>query len=365
MSDKIKNKLGFGVMRLPLTDGEVNKADFCKMADLFMDEGFNYFDTAYGYMECKSENAVRDCVSARYPRESFVLADKISDWFFENEADILPMFNKQLENCGVDYFDFYLVHCVRAQTYRKHKECRTFEILTEFKNQGKIKHLAMSFHDSADVLDMILAEQPMLDAVQLQFNYLDYDDPTVQSKLCYDVAVKHGKKVIVMEPLKGGALVNLPAEAEKIIRDMGMTPASYGLRFVASFPEVFMILSGMNTVEMVQENTTTFKSLKPLTDDQMEKSQTLRDIIRKSRLIPCTACNYCKDVCSAQILVSEIFGIYNMLLGAKISRGQALELLTPYKESIEKCISCKKCESVCPQKINIAGNIEKIRKILQ
>ena len=221
-------------MRLKMNDTEVDYNEFNTMIDTFISAGFNYFDTAHGYIDGKSELVVRDCLTSRHPRESYVLADKLSYWCFEKEEDILPLFEKQLERCGVEYFDFYLFHCINHESYEKHKKCNSFEIVKKLKEEGKIKHIAMSFHDTADFLDMVLTEQPYMEAVQLQINYLDYDDPTVQSKECYDVAVKHGKKVIVMEPVKGGALANLPREAaEELAAAVGADVVSVvGTRFV-------------------------------------------------------------------------------------------------------------------------------------
>ena len=208
--EKIKGKLGFGVMRLKMQENEIDKNEFNKMIDIFLSKGFNYFDTAYGYIDGKSELAIKECLVKRYDREKFVLTDKLTYWCFEKEEEIVPLFNKQLEKCGVDYFDFYFFHCMNKTGYEKHNACNSFEIVKKLKQQGKINHIGMSFHDTPELLDNILCEHPEIEVVQLQINYLDYDDPTVQSKACYDVAVKYGKKVMVMEPVKGGVLVNLP-----------------------------------------------------------------------------------------------------------------------------------------------------------
>ena len=369
-SDKIKGSLGFGCMRLPmLENGDtkiVDKDEMCRMIDAFMDAGFNYFDTAHGYLGGKSEMAIRDCLSSRYDREAFVLADKISYWYIEKEEDIIPLFEKQLEACGVDYFDFYLFHCLNHEAYAKHKRCNTFEVVKKLKEQGKIKHIAMSFHDTADFLDLILTEQPYMEAVQLQFNYLDYDDPSVQSKACYDVAVKHGKKVIVMEPVRGGVLANLPEEAAEEIKKLGKgSQASYALRYVASYPEVFMVLSGMGNMEMMNDNIKTFTDFKPVDDKEIRTLDTIRGIIRKVRQIPCTKCNYCAEVCPRDIPISELFYIHNELVGAKISRKEAKEKFEPYREKIESCIKCGKCESNCPQSIKIRESLEKIGKFVK
>ena len=363
--DKIKGKLGFGCMRLQMIDNEVDKNEFNRMIDAYIKAGFNYFDTAHGYIEGKSEKAIRDCLSARYKREEFFLANKISYWCFEKEEDILPLFEKQLECCGVEYFDFYLFHCMNRVAYEKHKRCNTFEIVKKLKEQGKIKHIGMSFHDTAEFLDLVLTEQPYIEAVQLQINYLDYDDPTVQSKACYDVSVKHGKKVIVMEPVKGGALANLPKEASEVLAELGDdSQASYALRYAAGYPEVFMVLSGMGNMEMMNDNIKTFKDFTPIDEKDLEVFDRVRKIIRKLKQLPCTKCNYCKEVCPSKIPISEMFSVYNRLMGAEISKTEMQELLLGYHEKITACIKCGKCEENCPQSIKIREELEKIEKIV-
>ncbi len=363
--DKIKGSLGFGCMRLPMIDKEVDKDEFNRMIDAFISAGFNYFDTAHGYIEGKSEIAIRDCLSSRYNREDYVLANKLSYWCFEKEEDILPLFEKQLELCGVDYFDFYLFHCLNREGYAKHKKCNSFEIIKKLKEQGKIKHIGMSFHDTADFLDTILREQPYMEAVQLQLNYLDYDDPTVQSKACYDVAVKHGKKVIVMEPVKGGTLASLPEKAADALKALGNeSQASYAIRYAASYPEVFMVLSGMGNIDMMNDNIKTLQNFVPLTDDELKIYDNVREIIRTVKQLPCTKCNYCAEVCPSNIPISKIFSVYNNFLGAKISRAETKEDLVPYRENIANCVKCGKCESNCPQNIKIREELEKIERIL-
>ena len=334
------------------------------MIDAFIGAGFNYFDTAHGYIDGKSEIAIGKCLSARYNREDFVLADKLSDWCFKKEEDIVPLFESQLEACGVDYFDFYLFHCLTRKSYPKHKDCNSFEVVKKLKEEGKIKHIAMSFHDTADVLDMILSEQPCIEAVQLQINYLDYDDPGVQSKACYDVAVKHGKKVIVMEPVKGGALVNLPDKAAAVLDELGGgSYASYALRYAASYPEVFMVLSGMGDMNMMQDNINTFSEFVPLNDEELKATDRVREIIREVRQIPCTACNYCAEVCRNSIPISELFAIRNKYLSSKITAGQAKEEFPKDKPFANACVRCGCCEQVCPQNIKIIEELEKIAKM--
>ena len=365
MFDKVKGKLGLGCMRLPMIGEEVDKEHFIRMADRFMEAGFNYFDTAHTYIDGKSQPAIRDCITKRYNREDFVLADKISAWCFEKEEDVSPLFHNQLRLCGVDYFDFYLFHALGRVSYEKHKNCNTFEHVKKFKEEGKIRHIAMSFHDTADALDMILTEQPYIEAVQLQINYLDYDDPTVQSKACYDIAVKHGKKVIVMEPVKGGVLADLPKDAAKVLSNLGSgSQASHALRFVASHPEVFMVLSGMGNMEMIEDNIRTFTDFKPVTKEEMKIFDEVREIIRQGKQIPCTKCNYCKDVCPKDVPVSDLFAIYNQYTGAKISYDETKSLINPCSEKINGCIECGKCEDNCPQNIKIREELEKIKKII-
>ena len=365
-SEKIKGRLGFGCMRLQMIEEEVDKAEFCRMIDEFISSGFNYFDTAHGYIGGKSETAIRDCLSARYDRDKFLLANKISYWCFEKEEDVAPLFEKQLELCGVEYFDFYLFHCLNHEGYPKHKRCNTFEIIKRFKDEGKIKHIGMSFHDTAEYLDLILTEQPYIEFVQLQFNYLDFDDPTVQSKACYDVAVKHGKKVVVMEPVKGGALANLPKEASLELSSLGeRSDASHALRFVASFPEVVCVLSGMGNMEMLNDNIKTFQQLVPISENDMQYYERAREIIRKTKLLPCTGCNYCADVCRSNVPISTLFSIFNDLAGAKVSRSETKKRLEEHKDALEKCIKCGKCETTCPQSINIREALEKIEKLIK
>ena len=356
--ENIKKNFGFGCMRLPMIDDRVDYDEFNRMIDYFIESGFNYFDTAHGYIDGKSETAIRDCLVSRYKREDYLLANKLSAWFFEREEEILPLFEKQLKLCGVEYFDFYLFHCLNRTIYPKHKKCNSFEIVKKLKEQGKIKHIAMSFHDTADILDTILTEQPDIEAVQLQINYLDYDDPNVQSKACYDVAVKHGKKVIVMEPVKGGALVNLPDKAARVFAELsGASQASFALRYAASFSEVFMVLSGMGNMDMMRDNIGTMSDFVPLNNKELKACDSVREIIRELKRIPCTKCNYCADVCPKNIPISDIFAVYNQYLSAEISRDTAKDSL-PDGVGAADCIKCGKCEGVCPQNIKIREQLE-------
>lgn len=363
--EKIKKNFGFGCMRLPMLEGEVDYTEFNKMIDFFMESGFNYFDTAHGYIDGKSEKAIKECLTKRYPREDYVLANKLSGWLFDGEEDIIPLFEKQLQICGVEYFDFYLFHCLNKEIYQKHLNCNSFEIIKNLKEQGRIRHIAISFHDTADVLDKILSEQPCIEAVQLQINYLDYDDPSVQSKACYDVAVKHRKKVIVMEPVKGGALVNLPEKAAVELAKCGNgSQASYALRYAASYKEVFMVLSGMGNMDMMRDNVKTMSNFVPLNEDENKTCDRVREIIREVKQIPCTKCNYCADVCPRKIPISNVFAVYNSYLSAKATRIEVKTKLESDYPKFSECVKCGKCESVCPQSIGIREQLAGIVKKL-
>ena len=364
---EIKKNFGFGCMRLPMKNDEVDYDEFNRMIDAFISAGFNYFDTAHGYIGGKSELAIGDCLAARYPRDAFILANKLTHPYFDCEADIRPLFEDQLKRCGVNYFDFYLLHALNSTNYQKHKACNSFKVVRELKAEGKIKHIAMSFHDTAEVLDMILCEQgDCIEAVQLQFNYLDYDDPGVQSKKCYDVAIKHGKKILIMEPVKGGSLVNLPGEAAELLSTLTSgSQASFALRYAASFPEVFMVLSGMGNMAMVEDNISTMKDFIPLNDKEMEATASLREIIRRVNQIQCTKCEYCVAGCPVGIKIPYIFAPYNEYLAAKITRKEATAKLPADSAPAAECIECGACEEICPQNLPIRELLKKISERLR
>ena len=253
--DKVKKNFGFGCMRLPMNGEEVDLEQTKKMVDTFIEQGFNYFDTAHGYIQGKSEKALKECLTSRYPRDKYILTDKLTANFFKKEEDIRPLFESQLEICGVDYFDFYLMHAQGAGNYAHFKECHAYETAFELKKEGKVRHVGISFHDKPEVLEQILTEYPEVEVVQIQFNYVDYDDPAVQSRACYEVCRKHNKPVIVMEPVKGGNLVNLPEDAKAVLDELyGGSPASYAIRFAAGFPGMMMVLSGMSSMEQMNDN---------------------------------------------------------------------------------------------------------------
>ena len=263
----IKKNFGFGCMRLPMKNGEVDLEETNRMVDYFLDHGFNYFDTAHGYLQGRSELALKECLVKRHPRDSFILTDKLTTSFFNREEDIRPLFEKQLEACGVDYFDFYLMHAQNSQHFEKYKKCRAYETAFELKKEGKVKHVGISFHDKAAVLDQILTEYPEIEIVQIQFNYLDYESASVESRKVYEVCVKHDKPAIIMEPVKGGNLVRLPEEAQAVLDELhGGSNASYAICFAASCPHKRLVLSGMSNIEHINDNVAFMENFIPLSE---------------------------------------------------------------------------------------------------
>ena len=357
---EIKKNFGFGLMRLPMIGEDVDTEQTCKMVDAFLAAGFNYFDTAHPYIQGKSEEAVKTCLADRYPRERFLLANKLSPNSFEKEDDIRPLVDLMLSKCGVEYFDFFLMHAMSASRFDKYVQARAYEICLELKAEGKIRHLGMSFHDTAEALDMMLTKWPEIEFVQLQFNYLDYESPTVQSRLCYEVCQKHGKSVMVMEPVRGGALVNLPKEALELIP--GGSPASYALRFAAGFPLVAMVLSGMSDEAQMADNLATMGDFKPLTEAEQEAVVKVRTIYQAQHKVPCTACGYCVDGCPAGIPIPDIFA----LLNKKLAKEEDFDAnaYSALSSQADACVGCGQCEGACPQKLQIIKLLEEAHKAL-
>ena len=363
MVEKIKKKFGFGCMRLPMIGEEVDREHFSKMIDTFMELGFNYFDTAHGYIQGQSELAIRDCLVARYPRESYILTNKLSGNFFNQESDIIPLFNQQLQCCGVDYFDFYLMHAQNKTNFDQFKACRAYETALKLKEQGLIHHLGISFHDTADVLDRILTEYPQIEIVQIQFNYADYDDASVESRKCYEVCRKHGKPVIVMEPVKGGKLVDLPADAQKILDDLnGGSSASYAIRFAAGFEGIIMVLSGMGNIDMVRDNCGYMQNFIPLNATEMDAVGRVRAVLRGYDLIACTACRYCIDGCPMHISIPDLFACANSkkLWNDWSSAHYYHDVHTVNKGKASDCVGCGQCEEICPQHLPIRKLLEHV-----
>ncbi|MBR1703793.1 MAG: aldo/keto reductase [Clostridia bacterium] len=368
---EIKGNFGFGCMRLPMVDGKVDYDEFCKMADAFVGAGLNYFDTAHGYIGGQSETAIRDCVAGRYDRSQFLLTNKLTAPYFNKEEDIRPFFEQQLELCGVDYFDFYLMHAQDHENYEKFKRCRAYEIGWELKQEGKIRHFGISFHDKAEVLDKILTEHPEVEIVQIQLNYVDYDDASVEARKVYEVCEKHGKPAIVMEPVKGGSLVNLPEEADAIFRSLGGgSNASYAIRYAGSFPQIAMVLSGMSNMEQMEDNLSAMADFQPLDETEMEAVRKVTEIFHGLNLIPCTTCRYCieESKCPKGIRIPDMF--------SSLNAHEAFHNWNTkfYYENVitgdghgkaSDCIKCGKCERVCPQHLPIRNLLEVVAKTFE
>ena len=362
---EIHGKFGFGCMRLPMVNGAVDMPQFCDMVDAFLASGLNYFDTAHGYLGGKSERALREGLTSRYPREKYILTNKLSTHFFTREDQIRPLFEEQLKACGVDYFDFYLMHAQDGAIFEKYKKCRAYETALELKAEGKIRHFGISFHDKADVLDRILTEYPQIEAVQMQFNYVDYEDPSVESRKVYETAVKHGKPVIVMEPVKGGSLVNLPEKAQQAFDALhGGSNASYALRFAAGFDNMMMVLSGMSTIEQLKENVSFMAEPKKLTEEETAAVNKVRGIFASMSMIPCTACHYCvlDNDCPKKIQIPELFSCYNLKTTFHNWNQDYYynNILTRDHGKASDCLKCGKCEKICPQHLPIRKLLEKV-----
>lgn len=364
-----KRKLGFGLMRLPQKDGKIDIEKTCAFADKFIENGFCYFDTAYCYPG--SEEAFREAISKRYPREKFCVATKMAGWLLNDNLTPQKMFASQLERCGVEFFDYYMLHSIQPTKKECYDKYGCWEFCLKKKAEGKIKNFGFSFHGKPELLEELLISHPEVDFVQLQINYIDWeDDKVVCAAQNYEIACKYNKKVIVMEPVRGGLLANLPPNAAKKLEVLKSenSQASYALRFAANLENVCMVLSGMNTCEQLCDNINTFVDLKEFSDIEKKAVNDVKNEMLSSELIACTACEYCVDGCAKKINIPEVFKMVNM----KKIYGSATDICRQYKfiisqgsGKVSECIKCGKCEKACPQHINIIQKLSEAAELLK
>lgn len=361
-------KLGFGLMRLPMIGDEIDMEQVKAMVDTFMAKGFTYFDTAYVYINGKSEVAAREAIVKRYPRDSFTLATKLPLWDnIETEADMQRIFDESMERAGVEYFDYYLLHAMDKAKFEKADRIGAWDFLFKMKARGKIKHCGFSFHDSAEVLDEALTKHPEAEFVQLQLNYIDWENDNVQSRKCYEVAVKHNKPIIVMEPVKGGSLAGMNNEIQGIMKAQNpdLSIPSWAVRFCAGLDNILTVLSGMSTKAQLDDNVSYMEHFEPLSDKEHEVLKTVVEKLNAIPTIPCTGCRYCVDDCPMQIHIPDIFRAVNhqKQFGSEDNVDRSgYESATREGGKASECLHCGSCEAHCPQHIHIIEELEDAAK---
>ena len=360
----MSGKLGFGFLRLPHIDPDdpcdVDLETTKQMVDLFLQRGFRYFDTAYTYLNGKSEEYLRRALVERYERADFRIATKLPCGALRNGKKPEDIFAEQLKRCGVEYFDVYLLHGLDGEDAAFAEEQGCFAFLNRLKEEGKVRFTGFSFHDTGDVLDAILTRHPEVDVVQIQLNYLDWENEIIQSRACWEVCRKHGKPIIVMEPVKGGTLASIPPEAERLFS--GEAPAHRAIRFAASQEGVALVLSGMSTIEQVEENTSFMAAFRPLTEEENQVLKTAAEIIRNAVAIPCTACAYCTEVCPVGIPIPQYFALYNEQKrdGWQVKAEDRYQTLAKKFPGAGACLSCGQCRQRCPQKLPIPELMQQV-----
>lgn len=356
---------GFGMMRLPVIDGNVENIDIdqvCHMVDRYLESGFTYFDTAYPYHNGYSERAVKKVLVERYPREDFLLADKLPAWELRGPEDVERIFNEQLERTGAGYFDFYLLHSMEASHYPTYNKCGCWEWAQKMKAEGKIRHFGFSYHDGPELLDQILNEHPEVEFVQIQMNYLDWENPIVQSRANYEVLRKHNIPVNVMEPVKGGTLANLPDAQAKLLKDCDpdASAASFALRFALDHEGMMVVLSGMSAEAQMDDNLKTASEAKPLSEKEKAALKAVVDEFNAVPTIGCTACRYCVAGCPKHIVIPELFKAMNSYTVYKdmFRSRNYYNLATEGHGKASDCIKCGRCEKSCPQHLPIRKLLE-------
>ena len=315
-----------------------------------MGSGLQLFRHGSRLFARQERNGAEGVLTSRYPRDRYILTDKLTANYFKTEADIRPLFESQLAACGVDYFDFYLMHAQGTTNYPHFKACRAYETAFALKAERKVRHVGISFHDRAEVLELILTEYPDIEVVQIQFNYVDYDDPAVQSRKCYEICRKFNKPVLVMEPVKGGNLVNLPEEAKAVLEDLHSgSPASYAIRLAAGFPGMMIVLSGMSNLQQMEDDLAFMRDFKPLNETELAAVKKVQEIFRSKQLIPCTSCRYCTDGCPKHISIPDLFATMNtkQLYHDWNADYYYNVVHTAPGRRVSDCLKCGKCEKAC------------------
>lgn len=364
-------KLGFGLMRLPSLDpNDPSKIDLeqtKQMVDTFLERGFTYFDTAWMYCGFQSENATKEVLVDRHPRDSFTLATKLHAGYIKTKEDCDRIFNEQRKKTGATFFDYYLLHDVGVEHYEIYKKLDCFQWLREKKEQGLVKKIGFSFHDTAELLDKVLTEQPGMEFVQLQINYLDWDSEGIQSRKCYEVAKKHNVPVIVMEPVKGGTLAQVPEPVEKVFKEYHpeLSVPSWAIRFAASLDNVMMVLSGMSNMEQMLDNLSYMENFQPLDEREQQIVLQAVNLINENIAVPCTGCSYCTDGCPMNIAIPKYFSLYNADLQeikekSWTPQGEYYDNLTKSFGKANDCIACGQCESACPQHLPIIEHLKTV-----
>ncbi len=362
-------KLGFGLMRLPMKDDQIDIEATKEMVDVFIENGFNYFDTAYVYNDGESEKAAKEALVKRYPREKYKLATKLPAWVAKTEKEAKQMFETSLERCGVEFFDFFLLHNLGDERTEMFERFKIWEFLAQKKQQGFIKHLGFSIHDKANVLDEILTEHPEMEFVQLQVNYADWEHPLIETRKCLEVAKKHGKPVIVMEPIRGGLLANPPKEIKELFKseDPDASCASWAVRFAASQDNIITVLSGMSNLEQMQDNISYMKEFKPLSQKEFEVAMRAEKILSKIESIPCTSCGYCIKDCPKNIPIFGTFNAYNIYKVYDNVEGAKGSYSWVTRDGIKAsdCIECGECNKACPQHIDVVEQLKNAVVVLE